>query len=79
MVGAGQTAVNSVQQAYQAVADRATEVGVSAQQQLAHAAEGEGVGARVAGTALEGLQATSNVAHQAVRAADQQVCLHPPT
>ena len=61
------------QQAYHAVADKATEVGVGAQQQLAHAAQGDGVGARVAGGALGGIQATSNVASQAVNAADRQV------
>ncbi|KAK9834955.1 hypothetical protein WJX84_012406, partial [Apatococcus fuscideae] len=61
------------QQAYHAVADKATEVGVGAQQQLAHAAQGDGVGARVAGGALGGIQATSNVASQAVNAADRQL------
>lgn len=74
VVGVGQSAVDSVQHAYHVMADKATEVGINAQQQLAHAAEGEGMGARVAGTALGGFQATSNVAYQGLHFADQQVC-----
>lgn len=73
VVGVGQSAFDSVQQAYHVVADRATDLGVNAQQQLVHAAEGEGVGASLAGTALSGIHVTSNVASQALHAADQQV------